>query len=244
MQKIGIVSLFFTLFFCFSNAYSQDLKTSINANKKEQDSLRKLLDGEKDSVVFTSKYIRYTTLRLTKDSIQTIPLDTSIVGLHNFSPLVQPRNPTVGTGNLGLAATSLLFNPRKTIGFDAGFHSFDYYILNQDDVKFYKARTPFTSLYYVNGGEKEQLLKLIHSQNIKKNWNFGANFNRIGANGAYTRQRGDHLNAAIFTWYESPNKRYNLWADGVFNTMKAQENGSILNANIFEDGGDQLANTR
>lgn len=242
MQKIVVVSLFFTLFFCISSAYSQDLKTSINANKKEQDSLRKLLDGEKDSVVFTSKYIRYTTLRLTKDSIQTIPLDTSIVGLQNFSPLVQPRNPTVGTGNLGLAATSLLFNPRKTIGFDAGFHSFDYYILNQDDVKFYKARTPFTSLYYVNGGEKEQLLKLIHSQNIKKNWNFGANFNRIGANGAYTRQRGDHLNAAIFTWYESPNKRYNLWADGVFNTMKAQENGSILNANIFEDGGDQLAN--
>ncbi|MGF1924990.1 MAG: putative porin, partial [Bacteroidia bacterium] len=228
MRKAIILITFFVGFFGLDVSYGQDLKTTINANKKEQDSLRKLLDGEKDSVVFTSKYVRYTTLRLTKDSIQTIPIDTGMAGFHNFSPLVQPRNPTVGTGNLGLAATSLLFNPRKTIGFDAGFHSFDYYILGHDDIKFYKARSAFTSLYYVNGGEKEQLFKLIHSQNIKKNWNFGANFNRIGANGFYTHQRGDHLNASVFTWYESPNKRYNIWADGVFNTMKAQENGSIV----------------
>ncbi|RYE14076.1 MAG: hypothetical protein EOP45_20185, partial [Sphingobacteriaceae bacterium] len=63
------------------------------------------------------------------------------------------------------------------------------------------------SLYYVNAGDKEQILKLTHSQNITKNWNVGANFNRIGANGAYTHQRGDDLNAAVFTWYQSPNKR-------------------------------------
>jgi len=242
MRKITVVFIFFALFIGVSNAFSQDLKTTINSNKKEQDSLRKLLDGEKDSVVFTSKFIRYTTLRLTKDSIQTIPIDTSLIGFHNFSPLFQPRSPTVGTGNLGLAARPLLFEPSKTIGFNAGFHTFDYYILNHEDVKFYKARTPFSSLYYVSGGEKEQLLKLIHTQNVKKNWNVGANFNRIGANGGYTHQRGDHLNASIFTWYESPNKRYNLWMDGVFNTLKAQENGSIENRNIFEPNGDQLVN--
>lgn len=243
MHKISLI-FFFSLFLCFSSAYAQDLKTTINANKKVQDSLRKAVDGEKDSIVFNSKYIRYTTLNLTKDSIQTIPIDTSLVGVQNFSPLVQPRNPTVGTGNLGLAATSLLFNPAKTIGFDAGFHSFDYYLLNHNDVRFYKARTPFTSVYYVNSGEKEQMLKLIHTQNIKKNWNAGANYNRIGANGTYTNQRGDHLNASVFTWYESPNNRYNIWVDGVFNTVKAQENGAIVNLDIFSPGGSKLVDKR
>ncbi|HTM98953.1 MAG TPA: putative porin [Pedobacter sp.] len=244
MYRIIISFTFFSVFFCASSVFSQDLKTTINANKKQQDSVRKALDGTKDSVVFTAKYIRYTTLKLTKDSIQTIPIDTSLVGVQNFSPLFQPRNPTVSTGNLGLAATSLLFNPSKTIGFDAGFHSFDYYILNHDDVKFYKARSPFTSLYYVSGGEKEQMMKLTHSQNIKKNWNFGANFNRIGANGVYARQRGDHLNAALFTWYESPNNRYNIWIDGIFNTLKAQENGSVINTDIFAPGGNRLVDKR
>ncbi|MEJ5992938.1 putative porin [Pedobacter sp. Du54] len=240
MRKITAIFSFLGLFVCFSTAFSQDLKTTINANRKVQDSLRKVVDGEKDSIVFNSKYIRYTTLKLTKDSIQTLPIDTSLVGVQNFSPLVQPRSPTVGTGNLGLAAKSLLFDPPKTIGFDAGFHSFDYYVLNHEDVRFYKARTQFTSVFYLSGGDKEQMLKLIHTQNIKKNWNAGANYNRIGANGVYNHQRGDHLNASFFTWYESPNNRYNLWVDGVFNTLKAQENGSIINQEIFSPGGNQL----
>lgn len=240
MRNISILVTFCSLFFCTLNAFGQDLRTNINANKKTQDSLRNKMEGGKDSVVFTARYIRYTTFKLTKDSVQTLPIDTSLVGFQNFNVLIQPRNPTVGTGNLGLAATSLLFDPLKTIGFDAGFHALDNYTLNHDDVKFYKARTAFTSLYYVAGGQKEQVLKLTHTQNIKKNWNFGANYNRIGANGSYRRQRGDHLNAAVFSWYESPNKRYNLWVDGVFNTLKAQENGSILNADIFKPGAPQL----
>ncbi|MES2416919.1 MAG: putative porin [Bacteroidota bacterium] len=240
MRRIISFVISFSLLFCITNAFAQDLKTNINDNKKVQDSLRNALDGGKDSVVFNAKYIRYTTLKFTKDSIQTFQIDTGLAGIQNFSVLAQPRDPTVGTGNLGLAATALLFDPQKTIGFEAGFHALDYYLLNQDDVRFYRARTPFTSLYYVNGGQKEQVLKLLHTQNIKKNWNFGANFNRIGANGSYSHQRGDDLSAVLFTWYESPNKRYNIWVNGIFNTLKAQENGAILNAAIFSDNYKQL----
>lgn len=239
MQKLIASLLFCCLVFCASQLFAQDLKTKVT-NNKELDSLRKKEEGEKDSVIFDSRYIRYTTLRLTKDSIQTLPIDTGLTGIQNFSVLIQPRRPTVGTGVMGLSAISLLFDPRKSIGFDEGFHAMDYYALNHEDVKFYRARTPFTSLYYVNGSDKEQVLKLLHSQNINKNWNFGANFNRIGANGAYTHQRGDVLNAALFTWYQSPNKRYNIWVDGVFNTFKAQENGSIVKDTIFTQSAGTL----
>lgn len=227
--------------FCFmtlgaGHIFAQDLKTSVNDNKL-LDSLRKKEEGEKDSVIFTSKYIRYTTLKLTKDSIQTLGLDTSLNGFQNFSVIAQPRNPTIGTGNLGLPAMPMLFEPLKTIGFDAGFHSMDYYEMTHDDIKYYQARTPFTNLYYVSVGEAEQVFKVTHSQNIKPNWNIGANYNRIGANGYYMRQRGDHLNAALFNWYQSPNKRYNLWINGLFNTLKANENGSLRNDSIFNTIG-------
>jgi hypothetical protein len=232
MQKLVAAFFFCSFIFCINNLFAQDLKTSVG-NNKELDSLRKKEEGGADSVIFTSKYVRYTTYKLTKDSIQTLPIDTGLTGIQNFSVIAQPRNPTVGTGVLGLAARSLLFEPPKSIGFNPGFHSLDFYYLTHNDVRFYRARSPFTRLYYVNGTDNEQVLKLTHSQNIKKNWNFGANFNRIGANGFYTHQRGDVLNAALFTWYESPNKRYNIWADAVFNTLKAQENGSIVKENIF-----------
>ncbi len=230
-----ILSLLFCCFLLFTgNVSAQDLKTSVN-NNKELDSLRKKAENAADSVVFDSKYIRYTTLKLTKDSIQTNPIDTGLTGIQNFSIIIQPRYPRISTGVLGLPTMPLLFEPVKTIGFDAGFHSLEGYALTPDDVKYYRARTPYTHLYYVSGSDKEQILKLTHSQNIKKNWNIGANFNRIGANGDYTFQRGDHLNGVFFTWYQSNNKRYNLWANTIFNTLKANENGSIVKEDIFED---------
>jgi len=210
---------------------AQDLKTM--GENKEMDSLRKKMDNSKDSVVYTSKFVRFTTLRLTKDSIQTFPLDTSLRGIQNFSPIERPRRPTIGTGNVGLAAKDLLFEPSKKIGFDAGFHALDYYAMGHDDVVYYQARSPFTNLYYANSGQIEQILKVTHSQNIRRNWNIGANYNRIGANGQYTRQRGDDLNGVLFSWYQSTNKRYNLWVNAVFNTLKAQENGSTANDSIF-----------
>lgn len=234
MRKTVVILIFLSFSLLVTHVFAQDLKTSV-ANNKELDSLRKKAESAEDSVVFNSKYIRYTTLRLTKDSIQTIPIDTSLTGIQNFSLLVQPKNPRVSTGVLGLAARPLLFEPVKTIGFDAGFHALDVYALTHEDIRFYRARTAFTSLYYVSGGDKEQVLKIIHTQNVKRNWNVGANFNRIGSNGDYTHQRGDDLNGAIFSWYQSPDKRYNLWVDAIFNTLKAQENGSILKEDIFED---------
>ncbi|MES2458393.1 MAG: putative porin [Bacteroidota bacterium] len=240
MQKTFALFLFLLITLVGGQLFAQDLKTTIGQNKA-LDSARKKEEEAKDSVIFTSRYIRYTTLKLTKDSIQTLPLDTTLRGFHNFSVLVQPQRPTIGTGNLGLSARPLLFEPSKSIGFDAGFHTLDFYAMTHDDVKYYQARSPFTSLYYVSAGEVEQVLKIIHSQNIKPNWNIGANFNRIGANGFYRHQRGDDLNGALFTWFQAPNKRYNLWASAVFNTLKAQENGSILNDNIFTAEKDNSA---
>ena len=234
MYKTIVLFLFSCILFGATQAIAQDLKTSVTQNK-ELDSLRNKLESGKDSVVFTSRYVRFTTLKLTKDSIQTLPLDTSLRNFQNFSPIAQPRRPTIGLGNIGLAARALLFEPAKNIGFDAGFHSLDWYALGHDDIIYYQARTPFSNLYYAGqySGEGEQIFKVTHSQNIKKNFNIGASYNRIGANGMYTRQRGDVLNGTFFTWYTSPNKRYTLFANAIFNTLKAYENGSITDSTIF-----------
>jgi len=240
MRKTIVLFLLSCLFFGAKQAIAQDLKTSVNQNK-ELDSLRSKLENSKDSVVFTSRFVRYTTLQLTKDSIQTLALDTSLRGMQNFSPIAQPRRPTLNTGNIGLAAKDLLFVPSKTIGFDPGFHSLDWYALGNNDIKYYQARTPFSNLYFAGqySGEGEQIFKVMHTQNIKKNLNVGASYNRIGANGFYPRQRGDVLNGTFFSWYTSPNKRYALYANAIFNTLKAFENGSIVNDDIF--GNNQLS---
>ncbi|WP_265854202.1 putative porin [Pedobacter sandarakinus] len=233
--RICLVILFLS---GYQSAFAQDLKTSIN-DKTEADSIRKKLDS-KDSIVYTAKFIRFTKLALSKDSIVLLPLDTSTTNIQNYSPLLQPMHPTINNGNMGLAARPLLYEPSKRIGFDIGFHSLDYYALTPEDIIYYQARAPYTSLYLVSAGQKEQLFKLIHSQNIKKNWNVGVNFNRGDSRGFYRRQRGDNLNVALFSWYQSPNKRYNMWASAIFNTMRAYENGSNKDTTIFEPGYDKI----
>ncbi|MET4082292.1 hypothetical protein ABIB40_002250 [Pedobacter sp. UYP30] len=230
------------LLFCsaFSKAFAQDLKTSIN-DKTAQDSLRKKLDAGKDSIVFNSKYIRFTKLALTKDSVILLPLDTSLLNVQNFSPLLQPEHPTISNGNLGLAAAPLLYEPSKRIGYDIGFHALDYYAVTPEDIKFYEARTQFTNLYFVTAGQKEQVFKGTHSQNINKNLNIGFNFNRADNQGVYAKQRGDNLNIDLFSWYRSPSKRYNLWATVIFNTMRAYENGSLVQTDIFDPGYSKIS---
>ncbi|WP_421942504.1 putative porin [Pedobacter sp.] len=235
MRKAILFCLVALFFIIKNDARAQDLKTNVG-NNKELDSLRKKEEGEKDSIVYNAKYIKFTKMALSKDSIVLLPLDTSTYNIQNYSPLLQPRHPAITTGSVGQVARPLLYEPSRRIGFDVGFHALDYYALSPEDIIYYQARAPYTSLYLVSAGQKEQYFKATHSQNIKKNWNMGLNFNRMDSRGFYSRQRGDNLNIAIFSWYQSPNKRYNMWASAIFNTLRAYENGSIQADTIFNDG--------
>jgi hypothetical protein len=208
---------------------------------QEIDTLRKKEERQRDSVIFNSKYIRVTNEALLRDSTQTFPIDTTLTNFENYSPINQPLHPYIGLGNLGLAARPLLFEPPKTIGFDAGLHSLDPYLLLPEDINYYNARVPYTLLQlFTGGGTVENIFRGLHTQNIKPNWNFGFHLNFNGSRGTYSNQNvlGQNVsdvNAAIFTWYQSKNKRYNLLANAYLNTLKAPETGGLASqySNIF-----------
>jgi hypothetical protein len=238
-----LVSIFFLLIFiCSSSAFAQRGLSGLSSGRASGSGAQAGPEMVEDSIIYTAKYIRYTNLKLLKDGTQTRPIDTTVANFQNYSPIYQYNKPTIGLGSAGIAYRELLFNPTKLIGFDAGFHSLDAYRLTQDSIKFFRAKTPFTELYYVNGRIQEQTFKVIHTQNIKPNLNVGAMYNRLSAEGFYVNQKADHLNAALFGWYESPNKRYNIISDVIFNTIKAGENGSTPNDSLFKsDPIDRIA---
>jgi hypothetical protein len=220
--------------------YRQDTSTITKKKLTDDqliDTLRKQEQNRKDSVIFNSKFIRVTNERLLNDSTQLLPLDTGINNFENYSVLLQPRDPKIHLGNLGLAERDLLFTPSRSIGFDVGLHTLDAYLLTPQDLQYYRARVPYTLLSLYTGGLTEQLFKITHSQNINPYWNVGFNLNFTGSRGFYSyqvlSQNVSDLTAAIFTWHESKNKRYNLLANLVFNNLKAPETGSILNDSLF-----------
>jgi len=206
------------------------------------DTLRSRQERKKDSVIFNSKFIRVTNEKLLADSTQLFPLDTGLVNYQNYSPLKQPRSPKIYLGNTGLDARSLLFEPSHVIGFDAGLHTLDAYLLSPQDINYYKARVPYTQLSLVGvTGRTEQLFKALHTQNVNPQLNIGFNLNYIGSQGPYSSnnvltQNVSDVNAAAFAWYESKSKRYNLLTNLIYNNLKAPQTGSILNDSIYVTG--------
>src|SRR5690606_9437691 len=82
-------------------------------------------DNKTDSVVFTAKYVRYTTLDMLKQSTPTVQIDTTHVNFQYYNKQNVPWNPAIDLGSYGLASRDLLFNPNKPIGFHPGFHALE-----------------------------------------------------------------------------------------------------------------------
>lgn len=196
------------------------------------DSMRSKEEFPEDTVIYSAKYIRFTTLERMKLGTYTVPLDTTLKGFQYYNPQYNPFNPSINTGNYGLPTRDLLFNPSKSIGFQPGFHSMERYLLNPDSVRYYRNRAPYSELYFVSG---DQVFRAQIAQSITPLWSVGGDLHYTLSQGFYANQRYNNAKSAVYTWYESKNHRYNLLANLVFNTLVATENGAAVNDTLFRD---------
>ncbi len=197
------------------------------------DSARAAEDNREDSVIYTARYVRYTTLGMMKQGTFTYQIDTLHKNFQYYNPQNQPRNPSIHLGSYGLATRDLLFNPDKTIGFQTGFHGLDRFLYQPDSIKYYRARAPFSELYNVGFFFDDQIIRAKVTQNLNPRLNIGGEFHAAKADGYYINQRYNELKSAVFAWYESSNRRYNLLTNAVFNTLTSTENGSVTNDTLF-----------
>lgn len=160
-------------------------------------------------------------------SLQTYYPDTSIHTFHRRQ-WSQPWNRDLG--NSGSASRSLLFRPDNDghTGFSSGYHVFDVYRLKADSLLYYNTTRPYTAFTYQLGSKLEQLAYLLHTQNIKPNWNFAVSYQKVTSPGYYQVQRINHDNGSLSTHYQSVNQQYQLKAAVIYNMMQQDENGGIL----------------
>jgi hypothetical protein len=207
------------------------------------DSARAKEDNKKDSVEFTARYVRYATLAMLKRATHTVQIDTSHRNFQYYNKQNLPWDPSSNLGSYGLATRDLLFTPSKKIGFESGFHALERYLLDPDSVHYYRARARYSELYAVGFFFDDQVFKAKLAQNINPRWNIGAEYHATNTDGYYTNQKYSDRKAAVFSWYESENHRYNLLINAVFNSLDATENGSITNDSIFSKPTGQAAYT-
>lgn len=172
-------------------------------------------NDKKDSISITYKYL---------DSIRSIPFDSTI---NDFDKYFSVPSSYIYLGNNGAAAYSLIYKPSARPGWDAGFHAFDVYRYTLEGSKFYKTNRPFTQLGYQLASGKEQMIKVLHTQNPRPNWGFGFDYRLISAPGFFTNQNTNHKNYRLFSNYQGKRKRYAAFLVLVGNTLKNSENGGI-----------------
>ncbi len=180
-------------------------------------------DDLKDSITISFRYL---------DSLKSSVLDSSI---NDFNRIYSVPAYYVTLGNNGTAAFPVLFSPILKAGWDAGFHAFDVYMYSIENTRFFKTTKPFTQLTYLLGSGKEQVINVLHTQNIKPNWNAGIDYRLISSPGFFQTQNTNHNNYRFFSNYQGKRKRYAAYLLLLGNKINSSENGGIQNDSFLLD---------
>jgi len=146
-----------------------------------------------------------------------------------------PRFNRVNLGNIASPSTNLLHLPDNQIGFRLGLSGLSNLIFEPDGVIYYNLKSPFTELHYIAGSKKEQVLRVVHSQNIFDGFNAGIEYRRINSEGFYLHQKTNSSNFRAHALYNSKNGRYAFLANSIWNSLSSKENGGIEDDSFFED---------
>lgn len=167
--------------------------------------------------------------RITYEKLNSARVYTPDTSLHTFqrNPFTQPWYQDLG--NLGSPASNLLFTPEDRFTPTLGYHIFDAYRFNIDSLNFYNTNRPYSVFSYQLGSKLEQYASILHTQNIRPNWNFSFQYRKLYSPGFYKTERNNQDNACFTTNYKSLDKHYVLYAAMVYNKEQHDENGGIIN---------------
>lgn len=194
------------------------------------------------SVVHT-EYQKLQEANLYPDSFQNV--DTNIYLFHQYNKAYRLTDFKENLGNFGgpvFDLTPSLFRPP---GFYLGINYFDYLRLTPGNIKYFNSFTPFTDLFYVQGGRNLQMIKGLHSRNIAPQWNIALRFERLASQGFYENQGSDNYNIGLNSWLNTKNKRYRLYFSVLWNKIETQENGGIeIDSNLLENTDNSIVALR
>jgi hypothetical protein len=160
------------------------------------------------------------------DSSRLQKIDSEV---YNFY-LRYPLKPSyIDFGNIGTASHDLIFNPFMQPGWDGGWHAYDPYVYTIEDSRFYNTTKPYSELGYLLGSHAEQMINLLTTQNITRNWNVFFHYRLINSPGTYNNQNTNHNNYRFTSWYRSDNKRYQAFLLLLGSKLESAENGGIQN---------------
>lgn len=229
--------LTFLLALCYHCCFSQEGSTILNGKNQNFPVNRSGTNSgtaKKDSIGFEHRNDAKDSITISfryLDSLRSLRLDTSINDFYRYYAVPYTLQ---FMGNSGAAGYPLIFSPITKTGIDAGFHSFDAYRYTVETARFFKTTKPLTQLSYQLASGKEQMIKVLHTQNPRPNFNFGFEYRLLNAPGFFVNQNTNHSNYRLFSNYQGKRKRYAAYFFIMGNSIKNSENGG-MKSNAYLD---------
>jgi len=186
---------------------------------------------EKDSIEVY--YYQGDILNLKLNNLTYI--DTTITDFHQYDPLYKGNNVYSTLSNIGFIHNNLMFSPFLTPGYSKSLPWYQKYLYTNDKIRYYKLSKPYTELFYTMGPKKEQEFKVVFSRELVKGLSFGMNFYLISSHGNYKRSKSNNNTGYLTLGYITPNKRYVVNINYMFNKLDMQESGGISDDSYFSD---------
>ncbi|SDM21495.1 putative porin [Siphonobacter aquaeclarae] len=166
-------------------------------------------------------------------------IDTGYVNFHRYD--YQERNGRWYTdlGGINTALRPLFFEAPKQIGAQLGYDVYSPYGITPYQVKYYDTKSPFTQVYYVQGGNGQSILEFDLSRNVNSQWNVGMHVARnvsrrqigLGSSSSQSdRQLASHWNFVIHTNYRTKNEKYAVLAHYNIFEHTIRDQGGLLTA--------------
>lgn len=165
-----------------------------------------------------------------RNRIDTMSIDTMLMLAQIQYPF---QREDVGDFFLGpLGAGSIPINyMRRPSGNDFTFATpFYSYVFTPENARFYNVKRPLTILSYGWAGQRtnqEEILRVVHAQNISPSTGFNITYNNHGTRGIYTWQASKDKNLSLA--FNHTGKRYTVHGGYIYNMASTRENGGMVN---------------
>lgn len=240
MKYLLLIIFFFS--FSAEAQFVRNKKDSSSVDKKKSDTL--IVDsGKKDSLKIFKPTIndyQYQTQFSEKkvfDTVMTYNKTFIFSQYNNRDNFGRAQFANIGGGFNPL---SYEFNPEQNLSLLPSNKS--YGIVGINDVKYYDVKTPTATFIYHTAMKNGAALQSTYTQNIGKQFNFAIDYMGLRSQGFYRNALATNNNTIFSGHYISKKGNYELFAHYIHQNVNNQENGGIVDDDLFMSGEKQIKN--
>ena len=163
-----------------------------------------------------------------------LTLDTSVAKLHQI--FMTDGGDQVHLGNTGSALNSIWFRPLTGLTTSLGINAYSAYGSGPEEQSYYRTNKRYSRIDFWQGAFRESGIRFLHTQNVNRQLNLGLTIDRFTVK-EFLPEGDTYFNRiSLFGSYESPNRRYRLFAHTSWMRIKNQVNGGLSNDSAFLAG--------